>query len=102
MYVHVLMCSRLKRNYSDLYIVDVIDCLSVCQTLTSRSNDYQGVKKKQPQHTLFHTDMYVNSIETNTTSHGKGIEPQILKETVATALVEGNNILGKRINIFRY
>lgn len=45
MYVHVLMCSRLKRNYSDLYIVDVIDCLSVCQTLTSRSNDYQGVKK---------------------------------------------------------
>lgn len=53
MYVHVLMCSRLKRNYSDLYIVDVIDCLSVCQTLTSRGNDYQGVKKQTTTTTAY-------------------------------------------------
>ncbi|XP_048746557.2 uncharacterized protein LOC125659053 [Ostrea edulis] len=51
-------------------------------------------------HGLNRLDMYVNSIETNTTSHGKGIEPQILKETVATALVEGNNILGPAVGKF--
>lgn len=39
--------------------------------------------------------MYVNSIKTKTTSDGQGKSPQIVKETVATALVEGNNILGK-------
>ncbi|XP_062588864.1 uncharacterized oxidoreductase YjmC-like [Saccostrea cucullata] len=51
-------------------------------------------------HGLNRLDMYVNSIETNTTSHGKGIEPQIVKETVATALVEGNNILGPAVGKF--
>lgn len=39
--------------------------------------------------------MYVNSIKTKTTSDGQGKSPQIVKQTVATALVEGNNILGK-------
>lgn len=39
--------------------------------------------------------MYVNSIKTKTTSDGQGKNPQIVKQTVATALVEGNNILGK-------
>lgn len=38
--------------------------------------------------------MYVNSIKTKTTSDGQGKNPQIVKQTVATALVEGNNILG--------
>lgn len=42
-----------------------------------------------------HSDMYVNSIKTKTTSDGQGKNPQIVKQTVATALVEGNNILGK-------
>ena len=38
--------------------------------------------------------MYVHSIETKTTSDGQGRDPEVVKETVATALVEGNNILG--------
>lgn len=41
--------------------------------------------------------MYVNSIKTKTTSDGQGKNPQIVKQTVATALVEGNNILGKEL-----
>lgn len=37
--------------------------------------------------------MYVRDIQTGMTAHDK--EPTIVKETAATALVEGNNVLGE-------
>ena len=42
---------------------------------------------------LFLTDMYIKDVQTKTTSTTG--TPEIVKETVATALVNGNNILGK-------
>ncbi|XP_022289695.2 uncharacterized protein LOC111101478 [Crassostrea virginica] len=51
-------------------------------------------------HGLNRLDMYVHSIETKTTSDGQGRDPEVVKETVATALVEGNNILGPAIGRF--
>lgn len=51
-------------------------------------------------HGLNRLDMYVNSIKTKTTSDGQGKNPQIVKQTVATALVEGNNILGPAVGKF--
>ena len=38
-------------------------------------------------------DMYLLDITSGTTA--KQGEPKIIKETVATALVDGNNVLGK-------
>ena len=40
----------------------------------------------------FVLDMYVRDIQTGMTAHNK--EPTIVNETAATALVEGNNVLG--------
>lgn len=37
--------------------------------------------------------MYITDVKTKTTASSGA--PQIVKETVATALVDGNNILGK-------
>jgi len=42
---------------------------------------------------FFLTDMYIKDVQTKTTSTTG--TPEIVKETVATALVNGNNILGK-------
>ena len=41
--------------------------------------------------------MYVNDIKTGMTVSDK--EPEILKESVATAWVDGNNVLGKQCEI---
>ncbi|KAK6188463.1 hypothetical protein SNE40_004632 [Patella caerulea] len=50
--------------------------------------DYRG----HYSHGLNRLDMYVKDIETGTTCNDK--EPSIVKESVATALVDGNNTLG--------
>lgn len=51
-------------------------------------------KNKAVTKTCFQiTDMYVRDIQTGMTAHDK--EPTIVKETAATALVEGNNVLGE-------
>ncbi|PVD29463.1 hypothetical protein C0Q70_08714 [Pomacea canaliculata] len=50
--------------------------------------DYRG----HYSHGLNRLDMYVRDIQTGMTAHDK--EPTIVKETAATALVEGNNVLG--------
>ena len=39
--------------------------------------------------------MYMTDVKTGTTSSGQGVEPTVVKETVATALVDGNNLLGE-------
>ena len=39
--------------------------------------------------------MYINEVKSGMTSTGQGVEPTVVKETVATALVDGNNLLGK-------
>lgn len=44
---------------------------------------------------LYSTDMYVRDIESGMCVSDK--EPQITKETAATALVNGNNVLGLKL-----
>ncbi|XP_060585806.1 uncharacterized oxidoreductase YjmC-like [Ruditapes philippinarum] len=58
------------------------------------SADYRG----HYSHGLNRLDMYITDVKTKTTV---AIEnPEIVKETIATALVEGNNILGPVIGRF--
>ncbi|KAJ8311306.1 hypothetical protein KUTeg_011142 [Tegillarca granosa] len=53
------------------------------------SADYRG----HYSHGLNRLDMYISEIKEGMTTSGDN-EPTILKETVATALVDGNNVLG--------
>ena len=39
--------------------------------------------------------MYIEEVEARRICPGQGVEPTVVKETVATALVDGNNLLGK-------
>lgn len=45
--------------------------------------------------TLSRLGLYVKCLENKAISDGQGIEPTIVKENISTALVDGNNILGK-------
>ncbi|KAK7494939.1 hypothetical protein BaRGS_00013818 [Batillaria attramentaria] len=56
--------------------------------------DYRG----HYSHGLNRLDMYVRDIDTGMTVHNK--EPTIVKETAATALVDGNNVLGPVVGRF--
>lgn len=58
------------------------------------SADYRG----HYSHGLNRLDMYVTDVTSGTTD--KEGEPKIIKETVATALVDGNNILGPSVGKF--
>ena len=40
-------------------------------------------------------DMYIEEVEARRICPGQRVEPTVVKETVATALVDGNNLLGK-------
>lgn len=56
--------------------------------------DYRG----HFSHGLNRLDMYVNDVKTGICRHDK--EPEIVKETAATALVDGNNLLGPVVGKF--
>ncbi|KAK3108158.1 hypothetical protein FSP39_002186 [Pinctada imbricata] len=60
------------------------------------SADYRG----HYSHGLNRLDMYVNEVKAGMTSTGQDVEPSVVKETVATALVEGHNVLGPVVGKF--
>ncbi|XP_060073877.1 uncharacterized oxidoreductase YjmC-like [Ylistrum balloti] len=60
------------------------------------SADYRG----HYSHGLNRLDMYVNEVKAGMTSTGQDNEPTVVKETIATALVDGNNVLGPVVGKF--